>query len=198
MREVDSVIEGRPWWKSCLMIAGIGLVVVLLATIVTVRFFSGSGPRRVRKIPENFPVSFAIFQPEETSSIYLYTSEEKQRPLKLATLPLRFLGRVSDQTSVVADQIERGASVMQSADTLSLEWWDVEASVQDVLLFYAGSMMQSGIVDPKIRTTESGDVSEMAGSSDLIGARLYVIDDPTTEKIDQITLSVDYPPAVKK
>ncbi len=197
-RGVDSVIEGRPWWKNCLMIAGISLVVILLATIVTVRFFSGSGPRRVRKIPENFPVSFSIFRPEEVSSIYLYTSEEKQRPLKLATLPLRFLGRVSDQTGVVADQIERGASVMQGADTLSLEWWDVEASVQEVLLFYAGSMMQSGIADPKIRTTESGDVSEMIGSSDLIGARLYVIDDPATEKIDQITLSVDYPPAVKK
>lgn len=197
-REVDSVIEGRPWWKSCLMITGIAFVVMVLVAVIAVRFFSGSGPRRVRKIPENFPASFAVFRPEEVSSLYLYTSAEKQRPLALATMPLRLLGRFSHQAVTVADQIERGSSVMQNTDTLSLEWWNVKTSVQEVLLFYAGSMMQAGIADPKIRSTEQGDVSEIIGSSPLIGVHLYIVDDPATENVDQITLSVDYPPAVQR
>jgi len=197
-REVDDVIEGRPWWKSCLIIVGITLVVLVLVSVVMIRFFSGSGPRRVKEIPENFPSSFTLFRPEAIRDVYLYTAAEKQRPLKFASLPLRLMGRVSGEATTIADKMERGTSAIQNADTVSIEWVDVDTSVQDILLFYAGSMMQAGIYDPQVRATDQGDVSEMIGTSALINVHLYVLDDPKTEKVDQITLSVDYPPEAKK
>lgn len=190
--DMKTLIEGRPWWKTCLIIAAITLAALIVTGIILFRVFSGSGPRPISELPDSFPPSFVLYRPEAIHDMYYYPASAKQRPFALALVPIKLLAGVSDQARQLSGYVEQGTASLRNTDTVSITWTGLDADAEEVLLFYAGAMKQVGVEEPQIRQSEDGNLSEMVGSTNDVNVNVLVDDRPGTDAIDTISLIVEY------
>jgi hypothetical protein len=193
--KVDGIVTGKSRWRSCLLTAVIAIFAVILAAIIAVRFFAGSGPKTVKAIPANFPASLVLYRPENVKSIVYYPASEKSKPLSFALLPIQMLSGASPEAKQLADHVEKGVNTFTQTDTVSLTWLNVRAKPDDVLRFYVGSFVQAGMADPQIRQTSDKDVTELKGVGDGLSADLLITTTQATSTVDSLTLVVEYRPA---
>lgn len=189
---VDSVVAGRPWWKACLIIGGIGFAAVILVGFLLMRYFSAGDPVRIKVLPENFPESFTVYRPERISEIYYASSEKKNKPIRFILAPLRLLGGISSAIGALPDRIEKSLDAFRGFDTVTITWSGVESDVDEVSRFFAGAFLQAGMTDPQMRKTSEGDAVQMVGSSDNLNANLLIVDTPDVPGVDRVTLTLDY------
>lgn len=195
---VDQEISGKPWWKTCLIVAIVVIVVFFIVSFVTVRFLGGTGPRYTNRLPASFPSNFVLYRIGLVKKILYYPASEKSKPINFVMTPVRMIAGATSQGKSIADAIDSYLGAVRKNETVTLTWSDVDANADEVLAFYAGSMKTAGVADPQMRQTTEKDVSEIVGVTDK-GAKIDVllVDDKKTPKIDAITVIVDYPASAK-
>lgn len=188
---MNEVIEGRPWWKVCLAGCAILVAAVLIAGFFLVRTFIGSTPKRITTLPEGFPTNVVLYRPEEAREIYFYSGDARGKVFRFTTAPAKLIASLLDQKEDLPDFTEENP--IGNKDTVSVLWTNMDASEDEVLRFYAGSLKQLGVENPEMRKSDDGDMVEMVGSTDTTVFSLIMINDPKTEDIDTLTIIVEYP-----
>jgi hypothetical protein len=196
--QVNQEISGRPWWKTCSIVAGIVLIVFLAVSFIFVRFIGGSGPQYTNRLPADFPTDFVLYRVGLAKQIVYYPASEKNKPIRLLMTPVRLLARMTPQGQSFADSMDRFLGVVGQNETVTITWSGVDAKVDEVVAFYSTSMRAAGVTDPQMRQTEQKDVSQLVGTS-ASGTKINVllVDDPKTPAVDAITVVVEYPPSKK-
>jgi hypothetical protein len=197
--EVNQEISGKPWWKTCSIVAGVVIVVFLIISFIFIRFVGGSGPQYTNRLPASFPTNFVLYRVGLAKQIVYYAASEKNKPIRLIMTPVRMLAQFTPQGQSFADSMDKFLGVVGQNETVTITWSDVDAKADDVLVFYSGSMRAAGITDPQMRQTAEKDVSQLVGTTNA-GTKINVllVDDPKTPKIDTITVVVEYPAAGSK
>lgn len=195
---VEQEISGKPWWKTCLIVAIVVIVVFFLVSFLFVRFVGGVGPRYTNRLPASFPSDFVLYRVGLVQKILYYPASEKSKPISMIMTPVKLIAGTSEQGKGIADSIDSYLGAVRKNETVTLTWSNVDANAEEVLAFYAGSMRTAGVEDPQMRQTTEKDVSEIVGVTNK-GAKIDVllIDDKNTPKIDAITVIVDYPAVTK-
>lgn len=192
--QADREITGKPWWKTCLIVSIVAIIALFLASFVVVRFVGGTGPKTMRQLPENFPASFIVYRIGLVKSIVYYPAEEKIKPIRMIMSPVLAVAKFSDQGASFAESVDRYLGAVKKNESVTLSWENVDAPVDEVVAFYAGSMKTAGIADPQMRQTEEKDVSELQGiTNDGVKIDVLIVDQKETPKIDGITVVVEYP-----
>lgn len=192
--KVNREIMGRPWWKTFLIVCTIILVLTVVISSVISMFFGGSGPRVTSQLPKTFPTNFVVYRIGLVERIVYYPASEKDKPLRLIMLPVKAVANLVGRGTGVSESMDRFLGAIQNNETVTMTWKDVEASPDEVLAFYVGSMRSAGIIDPQMRQTEEKDVSQIVGVAENgLRINVLIIDDANTEKVDSITVAVEYP-----
>lgn len=192
--QADREITGKPWWKTCLIVSIVAIIALFLASFVVVRFVGGTGPKTMRQLPENFPASFIVYRIGLVKNIVYYPAEEKIKPIRMIMSPVLAVAKFSDQGASFAESVDRYLGAVKKNESVTLSWENVDAPVDEVVAFYAGSMKTAGIADPQMRQTEEKDVSELQGmTNDGVKIDVLIVDQKETPKIDGITVVVEYP-----
>ncbi|MFA5129378.1 MAG: hypothetical protein WC477_00490 [Patescibacteria group bacterium] len=190
---LDTVRVGRSRGKRVFLIIAIVFVAMIAAYAIAIRFVAGSGPKEVKSIPSNFPSIFVLYRPEEVQNIVYYPASEKQKPLQFALLPIQWLSGSSSEAKKLAENVQKGTGAIGKTDTVSLTWLNMNAKVDDILRFYAGSLRQAGIDSPQVRQTPEKDVTEIKGDADTFSADILIVAHPASSMIDSVTVIVEYP-----
>lgn len=188
---MNEVIEGRPWWKVCLVGCAILVAAGLIVGFFLIRTFIGSTPKRITTLPDGFPTNVVLYRPEEAREIYFYPGEARGKVFRFTTAPVKFIASLVGQEEELPDFVEENP--IGNLDTVSVLWTDIDASEDEVLRFYAGSLKQFGVENPEMRKSDDGYTAEMVGSTDTMAFSLILINDPKTEDIDTLTIIVEYP-----
>lgn len=188
----EEVIEGRPWWKVCCVSCILLLIVVFIGIFFLLRLLPATGPMSISSLPPGFPSEFVLFRPEAAVEMLYYPAKNKNRAFRFVTGPLSFFARGDD--AKLPQQIERGLIGVKDFDTVTIHWVNLNATKDEVLRFYAGSMFQAGITDPQMREQkDEADLAEMIGLSERLNIKVFLTDLPETNAIDSVTVLVEYP-----
>ncbi len=188
---MDEVIEGRSWWKVCLIGCAILLAAGLITGFFLIRMFVGSTPKRITTLPEGFPANLVLYRPEDAKEIYFYPGEARGKVFRFMTAPVKFIASMVGKSDDLPDFVEENPIV--NADTVSVLWTDIDATEDEALRFYAGSLRQLGVGSPEMRRSDNGETVEMIGSTETTSFSLVIVDDPNEEGIDTLTIIVEYP-----
>lgn len=194
-QSVNGIIVGRPLWKTVLIIGAITFVSLFIVSYFAIRSFSSGGPKRISVLPESFPESFVVYRPEIVKEMYLYSAKDKAKPLALITAPLKMFGAKNPAMSQLSQKMEQGTKSYINYDTVTIVWKDVDASVDDVMRFFAGALIGAGVSDPQVRKTDDGTVYQMIGSGSLLEGDVLIVDRPDVDGVDSITCTIAYPAA---
>lgn len=191
---VDEQVTGRPWWKTCFIVAVIVVLTFLLVSFLFIRFVGGSGPRYTNRLPDHFPTNFVLYRMGLVKQIMYYPASEKDKPIRLLMTPVRFVVGATPQGASVVESVERFMGAVRKDETVTMTWSNVDAKAEEVLAFYAQSMRTAGIADPQMRQTPEKDISQMTGISDKgLKINVLLVDDQSTPNIEGITVVVEYP-----
>lgn len=188
---INEAIEGRPWWKVCLASCAILLVAGIAASFFLVRTFVGSTPKRISSLPDGFPSDLVLFRPEDAREIYYYPGKAKGKVFRFMTAPVKFIASLVGKQEELPDFASENP--IDNADTVSILWTDIDASKDEVLRFYAGSLQQLGVANPEMQKFDDRRTIEMVGSTETTTFSMVLIDDSETEAIDTVTIIVEYP-----
>lgn len=192
--KADLEVTGRPWWKACLIVAVVGLIAIFLSSFLVVRFFGGVGPRTMRELPANFPSTLIVYRMGLVKSIVYYPAEEKVKPIRMIMSPVLSAMKFFGQGSGVADSVGGYLNALKRNESVTMTWTDMDAPVDEIVSFYAGSMRTAGVSDPQMRQTDEKDVSELKGVTDQgVTIDVLIVDDKATPKVDTVTVTVEYP-----
>lgn len=192
--QADREVMGRPWWKTCLIITIVAIVAIFLGSFLIVRLFGGIGPRTMRELPANFPSKFLVYRMGLVKSIVYYPAEEKTKPIRMIMSPVLAAMSFVDKGGTIADSVGGYLNALKKNESVTMTWSDMDASVDEVVSFYAGSMRTAGVTDPQMRQTDEKDVSELKGVADQgVVIDVLIIDDKATPRVDTITVTVEYP-----
>jgi hypothetical protein len=192
--KVNREILGRSRWKTFLIVAVSAVVVLFAVSFLFLRFFGGTGPRTVTKLPKNFPTNFLFYRMGLSNQIVYYPASEKAKPFQLIMAPVKAVASLTGQGDSVAESIDRFLGVVRKNETVTVSWKDVDAKADDVLAYYATALRVAGIADPQMRQTEEKDVSQIIGtSSEGLSVSVLLVDNEGTPLIDTMTVTVEYP-----
>jgi hypothetical protein len=189
--QVDSVIEGRSWWKVCLTGCAILLVAAFVAGFFLIRSFVGSTPKRISVLPDGFPQNLVLYRPEEAREILFYPGEARGKVFRFMTAPVKFIAGLVGKGDELPDFADKNP--IETSDTVSVLWTDMDATQDEVLRFYAGSLQQIGVEHPEMQKFNDGETVEMVGSTDTIVFSLVMVNDPKTPEVDTLTVIAEYP-----
>ncbi|HWR00215.1 MAG TPA: hypothetical protein VN397_05240 [Candidatus Methylomirabilis sp.] len=204
----DEVVEGRSWWKTCCAGCCLGFLAIIALVIMGSRLLAGPGPQRIASIPDSFPAALTLYRPEDAKEIVYYPASSKSRITRLISGPFAWvmstfrktpgpaaIGQIASTGSIdafeksVAFSISRFANV----DRLAIRWSGLDATSDEVLRFYAGSLKQAGIGNAQMRRDANAGLTELTGTGTSLAFSLLLIDDANTFGIDSITVIVEYP-----
>jgi hypothetical protein len=191
--DVDHEIEGRTFWRACLIAAIVGVLATGGVLFVFIRAGVAPGPKLVYQIPATFPKQFILYRPEQIYEIYTYPASAKRSAASFALAPLRLLLRATGKSDLPT-AFQGVVNTATDRDTASFAWKDVASSTpQEIFEFYAGSFKEVGLTNPYVRMLEDRSVIEMVATSTVLNASLVITDRPGMPTVDTITLIVDYP-----
>lgn len=192
---VNGIIVGRPMWKTILIIVAIVFVSLFIVSYLVIRLFSSGGPKSVSSLPDSFPKSFVVYRPETVKEMYLYSAKDKAKPLTIVTAPLKMLGVKNSAMRQLSEKMEQGTKSYINYDTVTIVWKNVDANIDDVVRFFAGALIGSGVADPQVRKSDDGTVYQMVGSGSALEADVLIVDQPDVSGVDSITCTIAYPVA---
>ncbi len=192
-KDVDREIEGRAFWRACIIAAIVGAIAVVGVLFLFVRAGVAPGPKLVDRIPPAFPSQFILYRPEQIYEIYTYPASAKRSAASFALAPIRFILQATGQGGLPA-AFQGVVNTATDRDTTSFAWKDVASSTpEEIFEFYAGSFKEVGLANPYVRMLDDKSVIEMVATSTVLNASLVITDHPGAPTVDTVTLIVDYP-----
>jgi hypothetical protein len=195
----DEAAAGRPWWKVCCMSCCLGMVALVVAFVIGIRWLSGPGPRTVRTLPGSFPSSLVLFRPEEATEILHYPAASKRGATRLVTGPMQWVSNLispgvatTSSPAAIRNAIGRTVERLEGRDTVAIRWEGLASSPDELLRFYTGALRQAGIGSPQARRDPSGTADELTGKNTTMSFSALITDDPITRGTDSITVVVEY------
>lgn len=198
----DKVAEGRPWWKVCCVGCCLGFVVLFLAVPIAVRFLFQSGPTRVSALPESFPSQLLLFRPEDAKEILYYPVASKSKTLAFVRAPIAWISQwktpesASSTASVaqVGNAIQHELKRAEGRNTVAVRWAELEASRDEVLTFYAGSLKQAGMPHQNVIKEDlgTGTIEINSQRGDMRFSLLMTDDRATPLIVESVSVVVEY------
>ena len=157
--------------KTCL--TGCGCVIFLIiAAVAMLRFFIGSGPSTIAKLPENFPTSIPVYEKDAIDDITFISGVYKHRSTELAAFfpkvilspMLIHLQRDSGTTSTGFISANRNlwniltTPVSDSRDTIIIRWKNVESEPEFIISYYRQELDKSGFALTETQKNENGSL----------------------------------------
>ena len=136
--------------KTCL--TGCGCVIFLfLGGLLGLRFFVGSGPSTLKKVPDNFPTAIPIYEKDSIEKITFISGTYKNRSIEIAAFfpkvilyPMLLQLKRDSSASSSEGFISANRNfwnllttpVGDSRDTIQIEWKSVDAEPGFIISYY--------------------------------------------------------------
>jgi hypothetical protein len=197
--------------KTCL--TGCGCVIFLIVgLLLALRFFVGSGPSTLKKLPDNFPTAIPVYEKDAIEKITFISGTYKNRSIEIAAffpkvilspmlLKLRPESSVSSSDGFIAANRNfwnlLTTPVGDARDTIQIEWTMVDAEPGFIISYYRKELSKENYTISEVQQSgnslqfsfESGD-----GINGVLITETNLEDHPGT---DYAALTVNIPPWYK-
>lgn len=199
----------RSFARTCF--TGCFFIVLFIGAVVGgVKFWLGSGPRRLTAVPPEFPKNIPLYDRDSISEISFISARYKNRSLKLATLfPKIFLAPLlTDETAPSGAPSSATASlgfwqtlttpVGDGSDVVKIEWRGMPAEPDFVASHYHNELARKQyIVRDEEQGQSAGTGEQFSFTSAPAGSGVYgtfsITDSPSTRGTDYAVLTVHLP-----
>lgn len=148
--------KGSFFKQTCL--TGCGCIVVLvIACVVGIRIFLGSGPKTHKTIPMEFPTNIPLYDKDAIETITVIPGKYEKRSIELALFfPKIILSPLSSNTSTtrhsLSDRFETYFDALQHlwqegsippdayGTTITIEWHSLEAAPEFIAAYYTNEL----------------------------------------------------------
>ncbi|MFA6105045.1 MAG: hypothetical protein WC725_00390 [Patescibacteria group bacterium] len=197
--------------KTCL--TGCGCVIFLIVgALLALRFFVGTGPSTIKKLPDNFPTAIPVYEKDSIEKITFISGTYKNRSIEIAAFfpkvilsPMLLQLRRETSTSSSGGFIAANRSfwsllttpVGDARDTIQIEWKSIDAEPGFIISYYRKELSKENFTISEVEQNgntlqfsfESGD-----GISGTLLTETDLEDHPGT---DYAALTVNIPPWFK-
>jgi hypothetical protein len=192
--------------KTCL--TGCGCVIFLVIAVVgALRFFIGSGPSTLTKLPANFPTSIPVYEKDSIESITYISGVYKHRSTEIAAFfpkvilspMLMHLQRDTSSSSTGFMAANRNfwsvltTPVSDSRDTIIIKWANIESEPDFIISYYRKELNKN---DYELTETENNDSSlnfSFQGQNGVSGTLIVDTSNLESSGTDYAALTVSIP-----
>ncbi len=189
---IEPAETGRSWAKACCLGCVLFLIAGAITLFVAIRLLAGPGAQPISQLPSNYPADLQLYRISEAGGMTFQEGKNKGRVLEFISLPVKWFSHFSSST-----QFERGvkdyANVVAGMDRVTVAWTELNATSDEVLVYYANLFKVAGMSDEAIRDEETHTVGALAKRPGAI-IQLLLTDTPEVPGVDRIVVSVDYVP----
>lgn len=184
--------------RTCL--TGCGCIVIfIIAIVVGLWLFIGSGPSTLKTVPASFPSDITVYDKDNIDTITFIPGKYKSRGLQISALvPKIILSPLLLSTNNSASSTENPSiwdlitsPVTDTRDTVNIEWRGDDAPPKFFADFYTESLLKAGytITD---QDNEDSSYSFTFNKGDVTGSFVAESADAKETGTDYARLSVDY------
>ncbi len=197
--------------KTCL--TGCGCVIFLIvALVVVVKLFIGSGPTTIKKLPENFPNGITVYEKDSIDTITYIRGTYKNRSMEIAAFfpkvilsPL--LLQLHPDTTVSSSEGFISANrnfwtllttpVGDSRDTVQIDWENLDAEPSFIVSYYKKELSKKGYEVSEISQDNGRYQITFENSDNVAGTLITVGKEEERPGTDYATLTVNIPPGFR-
>lgn len=188
--------------RSCF--TGCGCIVLfIIALLVGIRLFIGSGPKTINDLPNDFPQSIPVYDRQNVDRITYISGKYKNRSLELAGLFPKFIlspllmqseeitSRKKDNKEDTFKKLWRVLTtpVGDSRDTIQIEWSNLPAEPTFIVSYYRTELQKQGYQTSEI----DGKPTALNFEKGLVTGNLTLKkDSPQTSGSSFAILTVNY------
>lgn len=208
---LNELTKKRSGFKHACSYGCLFLVLSIVGLTIFVRFFAGPGPQTLKKIPDNFPATIPIYDPDNIDNISFISGKYKSRSIEIAavvpkiilsplllTLDQKDAAVTSSQGFTVRNLWKLVTTpITNSNNTIQIEWRNMDAEPNFIIAYYKTELKKNGFTID-IESTGKG-VKQFSFSQGEIGGSLYVAgDEEERPGTDFTQLTINFPPTPDK
>ncbi|MDQ7814966.1 MAG: hypothetical protein RDU25_04150 [Patescibacteria group bacterium] len=205
--KVDRIAEGSPWWRTCSVMAAIGVISCVVLGFVAARLYLGGVVRIMDVLPADFPPGIQLYRTDQAASTILIRGQDKAKLARFMTGPMRLIGLalpisldgLLDNVLGSREAVEWQNSKLDDLETDASRFntviltWDEPLPYEETLKHYMDLFIRQKLDESSMRDSETGTESVFAiGEGVSIKMELAVSLDKT--EIENLVMIIDYVP----
>ncbi len=195
----DKIVEGKSWWKTCLIGCLLFIVAIFVGGYLLFRFLFGPADKLIISLPENYPEYLMPYKPSEVRTMRFSSGQNRSKIMSILTAPVSLVAGLGDKmkasstedTESLQNAVGLISASLSNKDTITIIWSDLESDKKEVLDYYSALAKTAKMTEKTYRDEATG--------TDFLGAQktdsmfqLYLQDLPDTPLLDKIILVVEY------
>ncbi len=195
--------------RSCGTGCGCFAIVVILS-LVLLRFTIGPKTKEVRDIPQTFTEAIPLYDIDNVDSIKFTSGKERGKRIEVAAyFPKTILSpfiiyfdkdcKYIPQTDIVCADMTGWQKfrafisdpVTDKRDTYNIEWSELHAKQDFIIEYYQTELKKKGYSIGLL--SENNDIKQFTFSNNMIDGLIYTMDDASTKDTDFVSLTVNLP-----
>lgn len=156
---IEELTKKNSGFKKACFSSCLTAVLIIVITIFGLKFYIGNGPKEIKQLPKNYPMSIEIYDEYNLDKVYFISATHKSRSLRLAGLFTKItvspeLISIKDPTPEdTPSTLEEKAMdlwhfmrmpIGDNTDTVKMEWRDIDSKPETMISFYKNKLEKSG------------------------------------------------------
>lgn len=203
----DPPIEELKKKTSCLKsscLTGCGFIVIfIIGSLILLKYSTGSKPKEIKTVPENFPKSIPVYDKDSVEKINFISGAEISKVQEMASfIPKLLLSPIlmlwdkksnDSEPTFTWDKFKKIIKEQNSdhRDTVEINWKDLPAEPRFIEKYYQNELEKNKYEISIINNKENN--FEFTFKKDKVGGVFYLTDNGDKKGTDNFSLTVKIP-----